>query len=624
MLVFTLGGATVALVAVAFFTATNRRMRADVAQSTQAVMQEQRIANAIVGGVMRQLVTVSSVTVLSDSGFRSEFDVAGAIVYEGLRTYLFRDLAPGERIQIERVKEHHEQLEVSAVRAAQLVARRDAVRVDEARHEVMAYGVALMRELEGFLRMREEGVQELARDQEATFRQLRLVGMGTALLFVVVLPVLLAQFLHRRVSRPLGALAEAATRIGQGQLGTRVPAHFDREIEVLAQSFNQMAERLADAQAEIVQAEKLGAVGRMTAGIAHELNNPLTSVLGFSELLATDLREGKVMTPERAAEYVDPIVREATRARLLIRNLLQFSRRDDTVVGAVPLRAAVDVARDLRQHAFQHAGLHLEVGTIPDVAVTGEQQQLENVFLNIMNNALYAMSGQARGILRVSAELDDGMVRVVFDDNGPGLAQPDRVFEPFYTTKDVGEGTGLGLAVSQRSIEGFGGSLHGENRPEGGARFVVRLPVVPMPAVEAPAPSPRPPVEPMPGGRTVLVVEDEPHLQVLSSRLLARLGVRVLMASSAAQAREFLARETVDAVISDVKMPGESGVTLYEWIKAEHPALAERFLFVTGDTHASELAAFAEERPGALILKPFELEDYLRRVRAVLEVRAPA
>jgi len=621
MLAITVGSALVALAVVALFTATNRRMRADFDEGTRAVMEEQGIADVIVGGVMRQLVTVASMTVLGDSGFRAEFDGAGRIVYEALRTYLFRDLAPGERVQIERVKEHHEQLEVSAVRAAQLVLLRDVAAAEQARHEVMSSGLALLEALESFRRMREAGVREMARDQEATFQLLRLMGVGTALLFVVVLPVLLLQFLHRRVARPLEALTNAATRIGEGQLTTQVPLHYDREFQVLAASFNLMAGRLAAAQAEVVQIEKLGVVGRMTAGIAHELNNPLASVLGFSELLAADLREGRSLTPDQAAAYVEPIVREATRARLLIRGLLQFSRQAGSEIVPVPLRDAMATAVDLRGYAFQNAGVQLDVGDLPDVAVTAELQQLQNVFLNILNNALDAVKGRPGGALRVRAGVDGTMVRLTFEDNGPGMAAPEHVFEPFYTTKEVGEGTGLGLALVERSIEIFGGSIRAENVPQGGARFTIRLPRAEMPVAADRAPARVAPTAatPLPPGQTVLVLEDEPHLQQLSKRLLKGLGVRVLMAGSAAEARTVLDREVVDAILSDVKMPGESGVEFYEWVRRERPALAERFLFVTGDTHAPELAAFAAAHPDALILKPFELDDYLDRVRAVLE-----
>lgn len=637
-----LGGVSATLVVLAVAVYANR-LRTELAAESAAIREEQRIANTITAGVMRQLVTVTAAMEADDAGFRPYFDAAGMEVQEALRTYLFRPLTPEQRTRIEEVKEEHRRMEVGALQAAQLLALDGPAAAATARAEVIRHAQTLLEALDQFLRSREGQLERFEASQAVAIRRLLVGGSVLLLLLGGGLAILMQRFVRRRVTAPLTALAEAAGRLGEGELATRVPAGQDREFDQLAGAFNRMAERLAAAQEalaerneeleqaleqvrlaqdELIQSEKLGAVGRMTAGLAHELNNPLASVLGFSELLAAEARDRQMIPAELAASHIEPIVREATRARLLIRSLLQFSRRAGAEAGPVPLGEALQVAVDLRHHAFERAGLALRVGPIPEVDVTAEAQQLQSVYLNIINNAYDAMQAAGRGTLVVRAHRANDDVEVIFEDDGPGLADPGRIFEPFYTTKEVGKGTGLGLALAERFVESFGGSIRARNRPEGGAAIIVRLRCS---ARAAGAEAPRGTVpEALPGatlltaGRTALVVEDEPHLQRLSAQLLHRIGVRVLMAGDAAEARGLLAEHAVDMIISDVKMPGESGVSFYRWVKATQPALAQRFLFVTGDVGAPELAELEELPPHALILKPFAVTDYLARVEEVL------
>lgn len=449
---------------------------------------------------------------------------------------------------------------------------------------------------------------------------------------------MLTRFLRRRVVAPLHTLTQAVTRLGEGDISARVAVEMDREFQDVAASFNLMSERLTAAQGtlatrnseleqalkhvreardELVQSEKLSAVGRMSAGLAHELNNPLASVLGYAELLAAELQDGRTLSPELARTHVEPIVREATRARQLVRSLLQFSRRATDEVGPVSLPDAMSVVTDLRHGAFEQLGLQLIVEPFPDCAVLAEQQRLQGVFLNIMNNALHAMTPQQGGTLRVFHELHDDTIHVMFDDEGPGLSHPDRVFEPFFTTKQPGEGTGLGLALAQRFVESFGGEIRAINRAEGGARLIVALRLA-----EVRHPEPGGVREPQSGAalapRVVLVVDDEPELRRLSGKVLRRLGVEVVEAADAAAARELIMQRRVDVVVSDVRMPGESGVALYRWVEREQPELARRFLFVTGDVDAEELGAIPREHPEAMLHKPFTLTDLMGRVSNLL------
>lgn len=631
-----------ALLVVVLVAGLASRMRAELAASSAAVREEQRIANVIVGGVMRQLVTVMMAMEGENRGFRMPFEAAGAEVQNALQTYLFRPLSPDQRVQIELVKEEHRRMEVGALHATQVLQLDGPEAAVAARQEVVGHAQALLEELDRFLRSRERDLERLETSQAVAFRRMWVGGAAVLLLLGGVMALSTARFLRLRVSQPLGALVGAAERLGGGALDTRVPPAQDLEFQQLADAFNAMAAQLASARAdleerneelesaldqvrraqdELVQSEKLGAVGRMTAGLAHELNNPLAAVLGFSELLAAEVEKGVPVPTEVARGYIQPIVRDATRARLLIRSLLQYTRRAGGEVGPVVLREALQVAVDLRQQAFAQAGLALVVEPVPAVEVMAEPQKLQSVFLNIINNAWDALRPAGRGTLHVRAALVGSMVEVTFQDDGPGFAHPDRIFEPFFTTKEVGEGTGLGLSLAERFVESFGGAIRALNPPSGGARLVVTLPLAAEGTPSGWQPSGQfevPLAVSVARGRQILVVEDEPQLQRLSVQLLERIGARVLLAATAAEGRALLAEHQVDLIVSDVKMPAESGASFYQWVRDRYPHLADRFLFVTGDVGARELGDLAELEPHRLLLKPFSVAEYLGRVVTVL------
>ncbi len=620
------------------------RQQVQLRAATDAVIEEQRTADAIIHGMLRQLAAVSMSATQSDTALRREFEEAGSAIYDGLRQYLFRPLSVEERLQIERVKEEHQQLEVSAERALRSGVVHDAA-ASERRDDVVRHASGLLEALDGFVRMREHAVAGLLQRQARVLQWLSFGGAVCVAVFVVGGVVLIARFFQRRVTDPLDELTRAAVRIGRGDLGVQVPNTWDAEFHTLADGFNDMSSSLAHAredlerrnealteafakvrttQADLLQAEKLGAIGRMTAGLAHELNNPLATVLGYSELLAATLDDHPA-TPvaELRTNYVEPILREARRSRLLVRSLLQFARRSDSEVGPVRLRDALRVVVELRRFAFEQAGVRLLVDDIPDTVVIAERQRMQAVFLNIMNNALDVMAPRGHGVLRVDGRVEAAGVTVRFEDDGPGLADPSRVFEAFYTTKGVGEGTGLGLALAERFMHSFGGGISVENRAEGGARFIVRFarsddaPSAST-TLDTPPHASALPLRRAPRRQHVLVVEDEPHLQRLHRTLLTRLDVDVHVAGSVAEARPLLEARPFDVVISDVKMPGESGIALYRWVQAEQPALVPRFLFVTGDVSAAELGDIAQERPDAFLLKPFDAREYLARVASLL------
>lgn len=642
--------AVLALVFVVGILLVSARQQRQLATATAEALLEQQIADDIVRGVMRQLVVVSVPPAQRAPAMQLEYESASAEVYERLRRYLFRELTPIERLMIEQVKQEHLEMEVAAGNALAL-SMQDAEEARRTTSEAVGHAFALVAALEDFVRLREVELAELLQDQARALQRLALGGVVGVLLLVAVQMLLEARFVKYHVAMPLGSLRDASVRIGAGDLSARVASGYDAEFEEVAQSFNRMSATLAEArvelvgrntelsdalaqvraaQHELVEAETLGAIGRMTAGLAHELNNPLASVLGYSELLASRLTE--LPGADGAAlrtEFVDPIVREARRSRLLVRSLLQFARRAESELGPVSLRDALRVVMELRGFAFEQAGLGFTAVDVPDVAIVAERQHVQGVFLNLVNNALDALLEQGRGALQVHGRIDGDTVEVCFDDDGPGIADPSRVFEAFYTTKGVGEGTGLGLALAERFMQSFGGSISATNRASGGARFTLRFirsherPDAARPLYTPEHGTPLPLRGPTAGQPArvrdaVLVVEDEAHLQRLHEKLLARLDVDVVVCGTVAEAQRLLVKRAFSVVISDVKMPGESGVVLYEWICREQPALASRFLFVTGDVGAPDLRRLVEQMPDAFLHKPFEGREYLARVGRLL------
>ena len=238
---------------------------------------------------------------------------------------------------------------------------------------------------------------------------------------------------------------------------------------------------------QLIHTEKLAALGRLLAGVAHELNNPLTSVIGYAQLLY-----GKVETDARLQSY-DPqmngylqtVCNEAERCRRIVSNLLSFSRQNRPTRAAIDLKDVVERTLEMRTYEMNRNGIKLVTAFDPLPMVMGDMHQLQQVILNILLNAEQAMvSANRGGVLKVSTnQFERGgktWVALSLSDNGPGIPQKvmDRIFEPFFTTKPVGQGTGLGLAISYGMIQEHNGTIRVENVPEGGARFVIEIPAM--------------------------------------------------------------------------------------------------------------------------------------------------
>jgi signal transduction histidine kinase/ActR/RegA family two-component response regulator len=391
-------------------------------------------------------------------------------------------------------------------------------------------------------------------------------------------------------------------------------ATFDRLLDSLLAHENRLrdaAREELDRLERLKESEKLAALGRMLSGAAHEINNPLTGVIGNVELA---LRLPAL--PDEVRQRLLRIEKDGRRVSALVKSLLKISHRDTGARGALDVNAVLKDAVEVRRHDFASAGmtLRLELGAGRAV-VHGSELELEQVFLNIVNNAYDALHGRPSASLTARTEVSSGQVRVVFEDDGPGLPHPEQVFDPFFTTKPVGKGTGLGLSICHSIVHAHGGEITAENVPSGGARFALRFPESTGELAVSPAPPAPAPEAQGPFAASVLVVDDEPSIVDLQTDLLASLGAAVDAVGTGAEAIERLRVRAYDLVVSDLKMPGGvSGEDLFRWVAAHRPEAAGRFLFVTGDVAGGSWRD-AEEAGARILAKPFSTDDYLRAVR---------
>ena len=362
-------------------------------------------------------------------------------------------------------------------------------------------------------------------------------------------------------------------------------------------------------QDQLIQSEKMSAIGQLIAGVAHDLNNPLASVVGFSDFLA---EAGEV--PERLAEPLQVIRQEAERAATIVKNLLSFARRQEGERRRQPIKPILESTLQLLANQLMasriEATLRVEAG-LPDVEVNGNQ--IKQVFVNVINNGAQAIAetGQGGRIWVTAKRWLDG-VAVSVTDSGPGIPEEiaARVFEPFFTTKPEGKGTGLGLSICQGILKEHGGRLTLEAKPGAGATFIVELPGTTPPAAEPErAAEPRAPARKL----RVLVVDDEPPILHYMSATLESWGHTVEVASDGQYALERALVGAFDVIICDLRMPHLGGRDMYHKLARQDPRTAERVIFATGDTVRGDTLRFLESLGRPYLHKPFTLAE-LRQV----------
>ncbi len=378
-------------------------------------------------------------------------------------------------------------------------------------------------------------------------------------------------------------------------------------------------EQSRDLYQQLLQAEKMAALGQTMSGVAHELNNPLGAILALAERL----RLQGARTPLAAG--LQTLHKEAERAARIARQLLTAARKRQTTRLMVPINEVVAETARLREAELHQAGIRLDLALAPDLPdVFADPHQLQQVILNLLINAEHAMvrSGTGRAIRLETTLEETDSVRIVVRDDGPGMSAEvlGKVFDPFFTTKDVGEGTGLGLAVAQAIVAEHGGRILAESSPGQGATFAIVLPAAgaTMQAPRAAArPAPSPP-EAFGAGLRVLLADDEAALADAVADTLRDAGFEVTVARDGEEALARARAQTFDAVICDLRMPRVDGPTFYRAIAAISPPQARRVIFVTGDVTGTEAARFLDESGCRWLAKPFRLAELLRVVRDIV------
>jgi two-component system NtrC family sensor kinase len=371
-----------------------------------------------------------------------------------------------------------------------------------------------------------------------------------------------------------------------------------------------------DIYQQILQSEKMAALGQTISGVAHELNNPLATILSWAERLSEKSLD------DTSKRGVSVILSEAERAARIVRNLLTFARKRQSTRNIIDVNRLVEETMALRGYE-QMPTLTAVTDFAPDVPrVFADAHQIQQVLLNLLINAEQAMmTANGRGTLTVRTRTDsEGEIAVIeVADDGPGVPSEvqTRIFDPFFTTKEVGKGTGLGLTVAYAIIQEHGGRIRVSPTAGGGATFAVELPVsVADPTSKTPMAT-LPPMDAA-RGAAVLLVEDERALATAVAEALTDAGLEVDHAGDGQEALACLRSANYDVVICDLKMPRVDGMTLYRAISAATPALARRVIFVTGDVAGTDAERFLEDSGCRWLAKPFRLADLLRAVRETL------
>ncbi len=550
--------------------------------------------------------------------------------------YGMMDIDTDERRAVERIRASQGELGLAAMQVFESTDRGAGDGARAAIRKVQELEAQLDQDLSALSGLQAERLnQSLGRARQAVFMSTLLVAwVGTCFLLAFAALVVV---LRRRVLAPLQDMATAAGAIRRGDFAGRVPVRRQDEVGRVATEFNYMAAELAsiyanlerkveertralkDVQKQLIHAERLSAVGQLVSGVAHELNNPLTAIIGFAEV-----EEGSLsLDPDRTrlARNLGHILTQAERCRRIVASLLQFARRPAPRLEPCRLGAVVAEALKLREYELSTGDVNLHADPPEhDPVVEGDRFKLQQAVLILVNNAVDAIRQRGGpGHIWVEVAAGDGEAVLEVRDDGTGLKEAGRVFEPFYTTKPVGEGTGLGLSICYGIVEEHGGRIVGENWDRG-ARFVLSLPQsdrkVPREAAAPPAEAPPPPLH-----QKVLVVDDEVPVLDLQVEYLSELGLQVTGVASGEAAITFLEQHQVDLIISDVRMPGPvDGLGLYRWVCSNRPSLERTFLFTSGDPSALGTGP-GVGLPAECLAKPYAMEELGACVRRLLARR---
>jgi PAS domain S-box-containing protein len=369
---------------------------------------------------------------------------------------------------------------------------------------------------------------------------------------------------------------------------------------------------------QLAQKEKFSEMGQMMAGAAHELNNPLTAILGVADLLRERTAEGDTR------RQVDIILQQARRAAIIVQNLLAFSRPLALGRGRIHVGELIQQALQLQQASLQQKNIEVQFTVPKDLpAIAGDARQLTQAFSNFIMNAEQAISAvRDHGILKITLARINGKVSVTFSDDGAGISPENfgKIFDPFFTTKRPGGGTGLGLTICVAVVKDHGGSIDVQSSPGSGASFRLLLPA----AVDDLSEASQSAALADGGstalrGRSALIVDDEESIREIVEESLTSRGMIVEGAASSGEALTLLGANSYDIVLCDLNLPGMTGEQLFDKLRAHAGNSTPRFVFMTGDLLGPSVVAAYRERGASVLQKPFHVSALAKHLAELLQ-----
>lgn len=400
-------------------------------------------------------------------------------------------------------------------------------------------------------------------------------------------------------------------------VGSQISSAIDRSI--LYEETRQAYENLRRTQEQLLHSERLAAVGQLISGVAHELNNPLTAILGYSQLLASSGQLGP-----QGIEYSEKLYKQAQRTHRIVQNLLSFARQHKPERILVKMNQTLEETLALRDYDLRMNNIRVHLDLASDLPVTAaDPHQLQQVFLNMVNNAVDAiLERSAEGDLWVRTATEGDRLVIEFTDSGPGVKDPSRVFDPFYTTKPVGKGTGLGLSICYGIVTEHGGTIRVRNAAAGGACFTIELPCQPVATPRSQLDSPK--ADPGRSAHILLLDHDESVLEAVSTFLGAR-DHHVHAARNMGEARAVLARQDLDLIVADFQLADSSnGGGLESWLARHKPVLSRRLIWMCAVAPAGEAAERITQSNSRILQKPFKVSELLAAVDELLLDRVDA
>ncbi|MDB6109963.1 MAG: hypothetical protein JWR69_1713 [Pedosphaera sp.] len=451
----------------------------------------------------------------------------------------------------------------------------------------------------------------------------------------IVLSTGIVWLVIRKITQPLRQLRDSAEAVGRGDFSRRVEVLSRDECGELSVVFNTMTlnlktsheelertvETLKATQHQLIQSEKLSGIGEFVAGVAHELNNPLTSVMGFSELL----QQGELAETQR--RFLDMIFKSAKRCQKIVQSLLSFARRHAPERKVLCVNEILESAVEILQYQMRTSNIEVKTHLDRQLPATLiDSHQMQQVFLNIINNARQAMDAQpGGGCLDITTSAADGRVRITFQDNGPGISAENlkKIFNPFFTTKEVGKGTGLGLSLCYGIVTEHGGSITPQSEPGKGATFIIDLPITQEAAAKAEKAVVAAPQNAFEGvGKRVLVIDDEDSILQMIQEALTVNGYKVDVARDGETALRRLGQYHYDLALCDWKMPGLNGEQVYERLRTSNPEMSQRLIFITGDVVNEKTQEFLKASNKVCLSKPFTLAEFRAAIGRMLAASA--